>query len=424
MFKFAVVTFGCRVNQADSFDGERRLRDAGGVPADEDQADLVLVNTCSVTAAADQAARHAIRRIARRNPSARIVATGCYATRNPAGVQRLPGVVSIVENSRKERLADVLFPAAGPEAAGRRPEPGAGSPQPYAFRPGDRGRTAFPLRVQTGCDESCSYCTIPASRGPSRSRPLVEALSEARGLVASGYKELILTGVHLGAYGRDLRPASSLVALLEALDRLPGDFTVRISSLEPMDCPPEVIRLVAASGRFAPHFHFPLQHASDRLLASMNRPYRLADYRALVDLTRAALPDAAIGCDVIVGFPGESAEDHADLERFLSSSPVTHLHVFPYSERPGTPAASMAGQIEATVTAGRASELRALSEQLRAAFLATQLGTVRPALTIDDGSRAVTDNSLAVAIPPGRQRNERIRVRLLAAAPLRGEVVA
>lgn len=417
MFTFSVLTFGCRVNQADSFGCERDLSEAGGVAGDVDEADLVLVNTCSVTAAADQAARNAIRRIARRNPAARIVATGCYATRSPADLQHLPAVVRLVPNTDKQRLREAL-------GLGSR-EPGAESLEPaLSFHPGDRGRTAFPLRVQTGCDEACSYCTIPASRGPSRSRPVDEVLEEAARLAGGGYRELILTGVHLGAFGCDLTPPSSLLALLRALERVPGSFRIRISSLEPMDCPREAITLVASSPRFAPHFHFPLQHASDRLLGAMRRPYRLGDYRALVDFTREHVPDAAIGCDVIVGFPGETGTDHNQLERYLSASPVTHLHVFPYSDRPGTAAASMPGKVGSSVVSERCARLRELSERLRARFIHGQLGRVRDAITIDDGSRAVTDNYLKVAIPPGHRRNQQIRVRIVSSGPLRGEVVA
>jgi len=423
MFKFSVVTFGCRVNQADSFACERDLRGAGGVPTGPDEADVVLVNTCTVTTAADQAARNAIRRIARRNPSARILATGCYATRTPADLEGLPGVVGLLTNAEKERLGSRLlalesgFPSVGQE-------PKAQGLAPFVFRPGARGRTAFPLRVQTGCDEACSYCTIPASRGPSRSRPLGEVIDEAARLAHAGYAELALTGVHLGAFGRDLRPPSSLLELLQALDAMPASFRVRISSIEPMDCPREVITLVGTSSRFAPHLHLPLQHASDRLLDAMRRPYRLADYRALVNFAREVLPDAAIGCDVIVGFPGETSADHERLCGYLSSSPVTHLHVFPYSERPGTAAAAMSGKVGGRVMSERCERLRRLSGRLRAAFAAGQVGRVRDAVTIADGRQAVTDNYLRVAVPPGRRRNERIKVRIVASEPLRGEVVA
>jgi threonylcarbamoyladenosine tRNA methylthiotransferase MtaB len=417
MFRFSVLTFGCRVNQADSFACERELVDSGGQPGEADEADIVVVNTCSVTAAADQAARQAIRRVARRNPHARIIATGCYATRNPADLATLPGVVELLSNGDKGHLSAALG------LAGR--EPSAESRKPSTFpRPGDRGRTAFPLCVQTGCNEACTYCTIPATRGPSRSRLVDRVLRDAAALAAAGYKELILTGVHLGAYGRDLRPSVSLVDLLHALAECPGDITFRISSLEPMDCPGEVVRVVAESRRFAPHFHLPLQHASDRVLEAMRRPYRLADYAALVDAVRERLPDAAIGCDVMAGFPGETDADHAQTVAYLDQSPITHLHVFPYSERPGTPASTMARKVPSSVARERAAALREIGRRQAGRFAAGQVGRVRPSVTIGDGSRAMTDNHLEVEIPAGLGRNRRADVRIVSAAPLRGEVIA
>lgn len=425
MFTFSILTFGCRVNQADSFACEAGLVAAGGVEAGEESADLVVVNTCSVTAAADQAARQAIRRIGRRNPSARIMATGCYATRRPDDLSGLPGVVAVVPNEQKGALAqnpafagfssswDPAFAGLSAISALDRAKP----------RPGDRGRTAFPLRVQTGCDERCTYCTIPATRGPSRSRPLAGVLSDVRALADAGYKELILTGVQLGAYGRDLAPATSLLDLLAALDRLPGDVRFRISSIEPMDCTPALVGLVAASGRFAPHFHLPLQHGSNRVLRAMRRPYSLDDYRRVVEGIRAKLPDAAVGCDLIAGFPGETAADHRATIGYLAASGLTHVHVFPYSDRPGTPAAALRPKVAAAVARERCGELHAISRLLAAAFARRHIGRVRPGLTIGDGTRVLTDNYLKVRIPRGCVRNERVVVRVTGDAPLTGEVV-
>lgn len=419
--KYAILTFGCRVNQADSFDCENDLQAGGATPAGPDAADLVVVNTCSVTASADRNARRAIRRVMRVNPRARIVATGCAVTASPADFAGLPGVV-VLPNDRKSGFATLL--RGGNSAAGKAsPDAGGGTPQ-CALRPGAGGRTAFPLRVQTGCDESCSYCRIPGTRGPSRSRPLADVLEQARRLADAGFKELWLTGVHLGAYGRDLSPASSLLDLLRALDHLPGDLGFRISSIEPADCTPAIVDLVARSGRFAPHLHLPLQHACDRLLAAMGRPYSLADYRRLVDLVRDRMPDAAIGCDLIAGFPGETDADFDCQRVYLRSSPVSHLHVFPYSERPGTRAAVLTPKVDAGVRQSRAAMLQAIGRALHADFVARQVGSVRPGLTLRDGSLVLTDNYLKVRVAPGRPRNERVRVRLSAAGPLRGEVVA
>ncbi len=401
--KYAVVTFGCRVNQADSLGVEAALTAAGATSVPSDQADVVLVNTCSVTASADQGARQTIRRIQRENPAARIVVTGCFASRAPADVSALPGVTAIVPNSAKATLASMLLPlldiSPGDGPCGRPPGPGL------------MGRTAWTLRAQTGCNEVCSYCIIPTTRGASRSRALDDILGELRGVVASGYKEVALTGVHLGAWGRDLPAAPALVDLLAAIAAEPGDFRVRVSSLEPMDCTPGVLDAVAGHpGRFAAHLHLPLQHAANDLLDLMRRPYSIERFAALVDEVRQRMPDAAIGSDLIVGFPGETDAHAATLAAYLATSPLTHLHVFPYSERPGTAAEAMPGKVHGAVVKARAQHLREISRVLATRFRAAQTGRVRPALTIEDGRMAVTDNYLRVAVPPGRARNEWIDV--------------
>ena len=406
--KFSIVTFGCRVNQADSLHIEEDLRQRGAEPSNVEGADLVIVNTCSVTSSADQGARQTIRRIARTNPAARIVATGCYATRRPDEVGGLPGVVRIVRNDDKLNLVDLLeLPTSERYAGGDGP---CGSP----LEPGMAGRTAFTLRVQTGCDQACSYCIIPTTRGRGRSVPTDDVVREARRVADSGFKEIALTGVHLGSYGRDLDAHSSLFELLCELQRADLGVTFRISSLEPMDCTPEIVDLVALSGGyFAPHFHLPLQHASDRMLAAMRRPYTLAYYRDLVNGIADRLPHASIGTDMIVGFPGETETDVAANLEYLPASPVSHLHVFPYSDRPGTAASRMEGKVEGDAVRRRGARLREIGAMLTARFRARQAGSVRPALTLDDGTAAVTDNYLKVKIPPGHARNERVHVRLV-----------
>ena len=350
--KYAIVTFGCRVNQADSLHIEEDLRRRGGEPAPAAAADLVIVNTCSVTATADQGARQTIRRIARENPAARIVVTGCYATRRPA---ELAGAAQ-----RRPRREERRQARSGPRSAGWTTAErfgGGEGPCGAPLEPGMAGRTAFTLRVQTGCDQVCAYCIIPSTRGASRSLPPGAIAAEARRVAAAGFKEIALTGVHLGSYGRDLTPATSLFELLRALQRGELDVTFRISSLEPMDCTPEIVDLVARSGgRFAPHFHLPLQHASDRMLALMRRPYTLDDYRRLVDGIVDRLPHASIGTDMIVGFPGETDDDFAANVAYLPGSPISHVHVFPYSDRPGTEASAMPRRWKAprSARAGRA----------------------------------------------------------------------
>jgi threonylcarbamoyladenosine tRNA methylthiotransferase MtaB len=333
------------------------------------------------------------------------VATGCYATRCADEVRVLPGVVDVIPNSGKDarRVAAQLVPAGG-----------ALDPDGPCGRavPGLMGRTAWTLRVQTGCEESCSYCIIPSTRGTSRSRSLAEVRIEVARAIAAGYKEIVVTGVHLGSYGRDLTPPASLAALLRELSAVPGDLLFRISSLEPMDVPPDLIELAArgAAGapraRVAPHFHLPLQHASDRVLRLMQRPYTLESYDALVRTIRDRMPHAAIGSDLIAGFPGETDEDFALLVEYLAGSPLTHLHVFPYSDRPGTVASQLPGKVHGTVIKARGERLREISRDLQARFRAAQRGSIRPALTIEDGRVAVTDNYVRVPAPPGHLRNE------------------
>lgn len=406
--KYSIITFGCRVNQADSLRIEEDLRARGGVESKSAEADLVVVNTCSVTATADQGARQAIRRVARENPRARVVVTGCYATRESEGVGALPSVVRVVRNAEKDSLVTDLL---GSTTAARFGDGDGACGAP--IEPGVMGRTAFTLRVQTGCEERCAYCIIPATRGMGRSMPIADVAAEVERVADAGFREIALTGVHLGSYGRDLRPATSLLDLLRALSDLACDVVFRVSSLEPMDCTPALVEHIASSGgRFAPHFHLPLQHASDRMLERMRRPYTLDGYRRTVGSILDRLPHASVGSDLIAGFPGESDADvEANLD-YLPSSGLSHLHVFPYSDRPGTPATAMREKVDGPAIRDRAASLRAIGADLSRRFREAQIGTVRPGLTLEDGTLVVTDNFLKVRIAPGFPRNHRLRVRI------------
>ena len=251
-------------------------------------------------------------------------------------------------------------------------------------------------------------------------------MTEIARVCSAGFREIALTGVHLGSYGRDLDVQSSLPGLLQTIEHdAPAGVRFRVSSLEPMDCSDEIVDLVEHSACFAPHFHLPLQHASDRMLVAMRRPYTVTYYRRLVDRIRVRIPHASIGSDIIVGFPGETDADFAELEQYLAGSPLTHVHVFPYSDRPGTDATAMRDKVHGAIVRERATRLREISRRLAAAFRRGQDGAIRPALTIDDGAMVVTDNYLKVSIPPGRLRNEWLDVRvILADGQLIGEVVS
>jgi threonylcarbamoyladenosine tRNA methylthiotransferase MtaB len=412
--KFTILTFGCRVNHADSLALENGLRASGAEPVRSADADVIIVNSCSVTCTADQGTRQAVRRAARENPGARIVVTGCYATRRPEEISALPGVVRVVPNALKDDLATTLAREYLPLEWSTRDRyaPDGEGPCGLRLTPGAAGRTAFTLRVQTGCDERCSYCIIPSTRGASRSRPIDDVLGTVEQACAAGYREITLTGVHLGAYGRDLAPARSLADLLEPLVALRHDVLFRLGSLEPMDCTPRVLDVVAGSQRFARAFHLPLQHASARMLAAMRRPYSVDFYADLVRTIRRRLPDAAIGSDVIVGFPGESLEDFDALCTWLASSPLTQLHVFPYSDRPGTEASRLGHRVEGGVVRERAARVREIGRLLTSRFVEAQRGAVARALVVDDGTWAVTGNGLKVRLNEIRQRNEWVHVRL------------
>ncbi|HVH25533.1 MAG TPA: MiaB/RimO family radical SAM methylthiotransferase [Vicinamibacterales bacterium] len=416
--KYSVITFGCRVNQADSLSLEDGFRRRGAIAVAAEEADLVVVNTCSVTASADQAARQTIRRLARVNPTAEIVVTGCYATRRSEEIRALPHVLRVVTNEEKGQLISLVEATTAHRFGDGDGACGA------ALEPGVAGRTAFTLRVQTGCAEKCSYCIIPTTRGLPRSLSVDNALSEVDRATEAGFREIALTGVHLGSYGRDLTPSSSLVELMRRLaerwarpsGRSNSEVLFRVSSLEPMDCTPDIVRLVASAGSFAPHFHLPLQHASNRMLMAMERPYTIEYYRNLVETIRATLPEASIGADVIVGFPGETDEEFAQLASYLESSSLTHLHVFPYSDRPGTAAASRRDKVHGATVRDRAHIVRRIGQRLTSDFRESQIGTAHRGLTIDDGSVVVTGNYLKVRIPPGRSRNEWVDVRITAAS--------
>ncbi|MGE0445417.1 MAG: MiaB/RimO family radical SAM methylthiotransferase [Vicinamibacterales bacterium] len=396
--KYAIVTFGCRVNQADSLAIEGQLRERGGVAAAVADADLLVVNTCSVTAGADQGARQTIRRAVRGNPDVKVIVTGCYATRQPDDVAALPNVIHVVANPDKERLVGRIVSDAPDGPCGRPLEPGVG------------GRTALSLRVQTGCEERCSYCIIPTTRGASRSKTVAAVLDDVRRGIDAGYQEFWITGVHLGSFGRDGESGENLLTLLQALAAREEDVLFRVSSLEPMDCSPAIVDLVAASPRLAPHFHLPLQHASDEMLSAMRRPYTAAYYEGLVARVHEQMPHASIGTDLIVGFPGETSRHFEAMHDAVERLPFSYVHVFPYSDRPGTAASRLGGRVDGASVRERGAAIRSIGAAKARAFREAQTGTTRRALVVDDGRSAVTDNYLKVKLEEPRERNTWVEI--------------
>ena len=323
MTSFSIQNFGCRVNQAEAFEWASALQERGWTLTDEPaESGLIIVNTCTLTARADRDVRKFIRRAGREHPGSRIVVTGCLAERAPGGLAGMPGVWKVISNREKAGLPAAIL---GIEGA---PAPAA-APAPARFR-----ARAF-LKVQDGCDMACAFCVIPAVRGRSVSIPPATAVERAGRLARRGYAEIVLTGIRLCAYGRDLVPRSSLLDLLRAVGNLPGPFAVRLSSLDPRLMPGPLVDLLVSSPKIRPHFHLSLQHAAPRRLEAMGRASTPAGYESLLERLRRGRPEAALGADVIVGFPGETEAEFAFLADFIERSPLTYLHVFTYSPRPG-----------------------------------------------------------------------------------------
>ena len=411
MTTFYIEQFGCRATQADGAALERQLLERGCTSArDASRAEIVVVNTCTVTASADAQARDAIRKLHAANPRVRVIVTGCYAQRAPEELSWLPGVAWVVGNSHKPQIpgliATMSAPTESPRSNGFLPLAAispAFSTEPEIPRSaeillgdifdqqtlltsplfgGEGNHTRPTLKIQDGCNSRCSFCVIPFVRGKSRSLPPDSVIGELEKLSQSGYREIVLSGINLGTYGRDLSPRVEFEYLLRRILDETNVERLRISSIEPMDVTRDLVELFASTERLAQHFHLPLQSGSDRILAAMHRWYRAEHYARRVELIHERLPDAAIGADVIAGFPGETEDDHAATLAFIEGLPFTYLHVFSYSKRPGTKAASLSNHVPGSVIKRRASELRALGERKANAFRQSQIGRNLRVLTL------------------------------------------
>jgi len=414
---FRVITFGCKVNQCDTAGLTQVLIANGWQEAPRGAApDLVLVNTCTVTARADQQARQTIRRLAREHPGLPIWVTGCYAQRAPGELAALSGVQAVLGNREKVRLADFLT-----ELAVERPWVQVASYAPEEiFRPWpvpfSTGHTRARLQIQDGCAHACTYCIVPRVRGPARSLPSGEAAAALEELAAGGYQEVVLTGVNLGQYGQDLAPRSSLAALLAAVRSRPRPSRLRLSSLEPQEVTPGLLEELAACPGFCPHFHLPLQSGAAPVLAAMGRAYSPQDFRDLVREIHRHFPEAGLGLDILVGFPGETPADFAATLSLVESLPVTYLHVFPFSPRPGTPGAHLArvppGEVQT-----RGKIMRELGQAKKKEFLEAQVGNTGEVLAEGPGPQAgwlqgLSANYLRVLLPgPPDWKNHILTVR-------------
>jgi threonylcarbamoyladenosine tRNA methylthiotransferase MtaB len=415
--KFFVQNFGCRATQADGAALESLLAATGLEAARERAAaDLVILNTCTVTASADEDVRQAIRRVHRENAEARILVTGCYAQRAPDELAALPGVEWVVGNSHKTRIAELVTaaPYHGNIHVGDIFAQHEFLAAPVEDAAGDRTRPN--LKIQDGCNNRCSFCIIPFVRGRSRSAPAERVLEQVRNL-AVRYREIVLSGINLGRWGREPGSSMRLADLIRLLlDQTPVQ-RIRLSSVEPMDFSGDLLGLMAASPRIAQHVHAPLQSGSDRILRRMHRKYRPWHYADRIQKARALMPDAAIGADVMVGFPGETDADFEESRRFIERLPFTYLHVFTYSERPGTPAASDAGVVPMPVRKERNRILRELAALKNREFRQRMIGQTLSAVTLHEPGVALTENYLKVELAHKREPNQILAVRIAGLSP-------
>ncbi len=412
--KAAVLTLGCKVNQFESSSLSESLAAAGYRVVDQPVGvDLVVLNTCTVTQKADQEALALLRRLKRLSPQARIVATGCLAQSNP-GLLADSGLVTLVLGQEEKahlvrHLGELDGSAPLDEGRVRVTAQVAGPAADYGAPTPERTRAFY--KIQDGCSAGCAYCAVPLSRGPSRSLPPDRVLDGLRSYLSRGLTEVVLCGIHLGQWGRDLSPAWSLAELLHTVDaELTPDeetFRLRLSSIEPLELDGEVLAAYEMYPWLAPHFHLPLQSGSDRILELMGRPYRADQFRGLVARIKSAWPLASVGVDVMAGFPGETDRDFAETRDLLAELPVSYFHVFPYSPRPGTRAAASPDQVPEHSKRARVMELKALNLRKKEIFAAlnvgrTQLGLVESTSHRPSGRlKVLTGNYLGALLPEG-----------------------
>jgi threonylcarbamoyladenosine tRNA methylthiotransferase MtaB len=424
---FFVQNFGCRATQADGAAIEAQLSGKGlAASGVRESADLVILNTCTVTTEADHDARAAIRRVHRENPNARILVTGCYAQREPDLLAGMPGVEWVVGNSHKTQIADLLagdIPYHGQVLTGDIFATRDILTAPILDGGGDRTRPN--LKIQDGCHNRCSFCIIPFVRGKSRFVDAGQVIEQVRGLSRS-YREVVLSGINLGRWGREAGSGMRLADLLRRVLAETDIERVRLSSVEPMDFTDDLLGLMAESVRIAKHVHAPLQSGSDAILRRMHRKYRPRHYADRAMKARQLMPDAGIGADVMTGFPGESDALFEESRQFIEAMPFTYLHVFTYSERPGTPAATMPDAVPMPVRKERNRVLRELAAEKNAAFRQSLVGREFTAVTLDPPGVALTDNFVKATLDFPYTPNKLVRVRPTGLSPegIRAQVVA
>ncbi|HEX3682934.1 MAG TPA: tRNA (N(6)-L-threonylcarbamoyladenosine(37)-C(2))-methylthiotransferase MtaB [Bryobacteraceae bacterium] len=408
-----VQSFGCRASQADGASIEASLEERGfSTVADAGSADLIILNTCTVTHGADADARRVIRGLHRDRPEAQILVTGCYAQRAPQELAAIEGVTWVVGNSHKTSIAEVV--TGSEEYHGQiRVSDIAADHRFSTAAVGDvrADRTRPNLKVQDGCSNRCSFCIIPSVRGRSRSAPMDRVIAQVRDL-AERYCEIVLSGINLGRWGRDLAPGVRFPDLLRGILRETAVQRLRISSVEPMDWSEDLLALVAAEPRIAKHVHLPLQSGCDAVLKRMYRKYRTRHYATRLQIARRLMPDAAIGADVMTGFPGETDAEFAETTRFVEEQPFTYLHVFTYSERPGTHAAGQGNPVPVQVRHERTRHLRELSDRKNVQFRRRMTGKTLSAVTLHQRGMALATNFLKVEMATVREPNRIVALEI------------
>jgi len=385
MKKFHIKTLGCKVNQYESEVIAQQLQSMGYEIAEpgagDDTLDVIIVNTCSVTQKAAMQSRQATRQVIRSNPGTTIIVTGCHAQIHADEFRRIEGVDEVIAQNLKHTIPDILA-AQRPTARNEAPFAAADKTTSNDFRPLEPSmlgtRTRPFIKIQDGCDAFCTYCIVPYSRGRSRSMPFSHVMDHVGRIKQAGYKEVVLTGIHLGCYGQDLAPSATLMELLDKIHTTRAIERLRLSSIEPHELSDDILELVAQSdirpGMICNHFHIPLQSGDDHVLKKMNRPYTRNDFISLVNRIHRTVPDAAIGVDVLAGFPGETENAFKNTYDLIDGLPVTYLHVFPFSSRPGTPAARFPDPVPTETAKQRCSTLRQLGLQKKKTFYRQQIG--------------------------------------------------
>jgi len=386
MTSFAIQTFGCRVNQAEAFYWTDTLQKKGlKFERDSLKSDFVVINSCTLTSRADSDTRSFIRKVSRLNPAVRLIVTGCYAERVPEELQRMPQVWRIFNNTEKKKITEEILSLASP----------LDEISTTAFR------SRALVKVQDGCNFLCTFCVIPSVRGESVSIGKREIIARIMELNAQGFKEIVLTGIHLNSYGLDLKPRSSLLELLREIIKMEAPSRVRLSSLDPRFLKPSLIEFITTSERICPHFHLSLQSGSDEILSRMGRRSKVEVYNEILSSLREKSPSASMGADIIVGFPGETEEEFEHTSTFLRQSPLTYFHVFSYSARPGTAAASWP-QVHDREKKERAALLRKISRTKNTDFRWNFLGNKCEAIVVKKGKtqdEVLTSNYLRVCVP-------------------------